>query len=104
MFACMVEIHDLSRAGEVELGNVPDPFRPIPHDHPLQGATPAAFPGFQIDPLAEFLSGFDGARKGGGIGIPDGVALSIPLRLAEYTSQFDLPRVVRTASRFPQPA
>ena len=74
----MIEIDDLDGAGKMWLGQIPDPFGPVAHDDLLFGATPAALPSFQIEPLAKLLGGFDGAGVGGGIRIADGVALLVP--------------------------
>ena len=44
----VIEIDDLNRAGEVLLGNIPDPFRSIAYDDLLLGTVPTALAGFQI--------------------------------------------------------
>ena len=72
------KIDNLNCAGEMLIGNIPDPFRSIAHDDFLFGAAPAALPGFQIDALAELFRRFDGANVGSGIGIADGDSLPGP--------------------------
>src|ERR1700677_1655251 len=53
MFACMVEIHDLNRAGEMPVGKIPDPVRAIAHDDSDSGPVPASVVGLRIDPEPE---------------------------------------------------
>lgn len=57
----MVEIDDLDSAGKMLGGEIPDPLGAIADDYLLFGAAPAAFPGFDVQPLAELLGGFDSA-------------------------------------------
>ena len=95
MLTRVVKIDNLQRAGKVQGGQIPNPFGPVAHHHLLLGAAPAPFPGFPVKASAELLGGFNGAGIGGGIRRADRVALLIPSRLREHTSQFDLPRVGR---------
>ena len=81
MLAGMQQINDLNRAGEVLLGDVPDPLGTIADDDLFLGATPAAFPGLQIEALAELLSVFDGTSVSCGVGVANGKTLLIRKRL-----------------------
>lgn len=69
------------------LGQIPDPLIAIADNHFLFCATPATFPGFDIEALAELPGAFDGAGVGGGIRIANGVAFLVPLGLREYATQ-----------------
>jgi hypothetical protein len=81
----------------VQGGQVPNPFRPVAHHHPEEGAAPAPFPGFLIKALSELLGGFDGAGIGGGIGSADRVAILVPRGLGEDAPQLDFPGMRRLA-------
>src|SRR5256885_9921625 len=100
----MVQIDDLDGAGEVGLGKIPDPFRPIAHYDLFCSATPSAIPGLQVDAFAELFGGLDGAGIGGGVGIPDRVAFFVPTSLREYASQLDFPGVGWLTFRLALPA
>src|ERR1035441_2642656 len=65
VLTCVKEIDDLHRTWKVLLGEVPDPFGSIPHDHLLRRTAPAALPGFHIDTLAKLFGSLDGAGIGG---------------------------------------
>ena len=78
MLTSVVKIDNVHGAGKVQGGQIPNPFRPVAHHHPQEGAAPAPFPGFPIKASAELLGGFDGAGIGGGIGSADRVALPDP--------------------------
>src|SRR5512146_3059264 len=91
MLTSVIEIDNLDGAGEVQLGQIPDPLGSVAHDDFLLCAAPATIPSFQIDPLAELFGGFDGAHVGGGVRITDGIALLIPLGLSEHTAQLGFP-------------
>src|SRR5208282_4231800 len=103
MLTGVVKVDNLHRLGKVLGHQIPYPFGPVAHHHLLLGTTPAPFPGFPIKASPELLGGFDGAGIGGGIGSADRVALLIPRRLREYTSQFDFPRIRRLARDFALP-
>src|ERR1039457_411156 len=45
VLAGVIKIDDLNRAGEVLIGNIPDPFRSIAYDDLLFGAAPTALSG-----------------------------------------------------------
>ena len=51
--------------GEEFPGKVPDPFGAIADDDLLVCAAPAAFPGLDVQPLAELLGVLDGPGVGG---------------------------------------
>src|SRR5215469_12971379 len=99
----MIKIDYLNRAGEMLLGQIPDPLRPFAHDDFLLRPAPAALPGFHIESFAKLLGGFDGAGVGGGIRIADGEALLIPRGLCEYAFQFGFSRMSRLVVRFALP-
>src|SRR5437879_12607625 len=85
MLASMIEIDNLHRVRKVQGGKSPDPFGAVAHDDLLERTAPATFPGFEINAFAKLFGGFDGARIGGGIGIPNRIALLVRRRLAEHT-------------------
>jgi tetratricopeptide (TPR) repeat protein len=60
VLARVIEIDNLNRAGEMLLGEVPDPLGPVAHHHLCFGATPAAPPSFQIEPGAKVFGCLDG--------------------------------------------
>src|SRR5436309_15274601 len=93
MLASVKQIDDLSRAREVLIGQIPDPFGSIAHHDLLFRPAPAALPRFQVDTLAKLLRRLDRADVGGRVGIADGVALLIPSRLGEDASQLGLARM-----------
>jgi hypothetical protein len=103
MLTSVVKIDNVKGAGKMQGGQIPNPFRPVAHHHPQEGAAPAPFPGFPIKASAELLGGFDGAGIGGGIGSADRVALLIPRRLREDAPQFDFPRMGRLTGDFALP-
>jgi len=49
VLAGVIKIDDLNRAGEVLIGNIPDPLRSIADDDLLFGAAPTALADFQIE-------------------------------------------------------
>ena len=63
VLAGVIEIDDLNRAGEVLIGNIPDPFGSIADDDLLFGAAPTALPGFQIEALAKLLRRFNRSQR-----------------------------------------
>ena len=64
VLAGVIKIDDLNRAGEVLIGNIPDPFRSIADDDFLFGAVPAALAGFQLEAQAELLRRFNRTNVG----------------------------------------
>src|SRR5260370_34988874 len=62
MLARMIKIDDLNRAGEVPIGDIPDPLRSVPDHHLLLGPAPATFPDFGVDAGAEPLGRFNSAN------------------------------------------
>src|SRR5205085_6216208 len=87
------KVHNRNGAGEILIGEVPDPFGPVADYDLLFGAAPTAFPGFQVNSFSKLLGSFDSAGVGGGIGIADGITFFVPFGLSERTSQLDLPGV-----------
>ena len=55
VLAGVIEIDDLHRAREMQLGQIPDPFGAVAQDDFLFRAAPAALPGFQVDPFAKLF-------------------------------------------------
>jgi hypothetical protein len=53
VLARVKQIDNLYCAGEMLIGNVPDPFGAIAEDDFLFRAAPPPFPGLQIEPLAK---------------------------------------------------
>src|ERR1035437_4526963 len=79
----VIKIDDLNRAGEVLLGNIPDPFRSIAYDDLLLGAVPTALAGFQIEAQPKLLRRFNRANVGSRAGTAEGKAFLIPCRRSE---------------------
>src|SRR3984957_3668383 len=91
----MEKIDDLNGAGEMFVGDVPDPLGAVAdHDFFLR-AVPAMIPGVQVHASAEFSGGFNGSGVGGRIRIAKRIALWVPRRLRETASQLDLARLGR---------
>ena len=99
VLASVKEIDNLNRAGEVLRGDVPDPFGSVADRHFLSRPAPAAIPGFQIEPLSELFSRFDGAGIGGRVRVADGVTFRVPFGLGKHASQLGFARGGRL-SRF----
>src|ERR1700730_4133063 len=95
MLAGMIEIDDRNRAGEVPIGDIPDPLGSVPDDHLLLGPAPAAFPDFGVDAGAERLGRFNCANISGRGFVPHRPAFCIGCGLSEATAQFDLARARR---------
>src|SRR5450755_2077401 len=90
MLTRVKEIDNLHCAWKVLVGNIPNPFGAITHDHLLFRVAPVALTGFHIQSLSKRIGGFDGADVSGGIRIADGVPLLIPSGLGEDAAQLDL--------------
>src|SRR5580692_6557175 len=88
MFACMVEVHDLNRAGKMPVGEIPDPVRAIAHDNSGRGPVPTPVVGLRIDPEPEVFGSLDSADIGGGTLVAQRPALIIDTGLCKHASQF----------------
>src|SRR5437016_10810405 len=75
MLPGMIEIHDLNGAGQVRVGQIPNPDSPISDDHFEGGPFPASAPSLGIDAETELFGSFDGAYVGSGVSVADGPAL-----------------------------
>jgi hypothetical protein len=91
----MIEIHDLDRARELSVGDVPDPYGPVGDDDFLAGSGPAASPGFAVNAAAELFGRLDSPRAGSGTLVAHWPALPISCGLREHAAQLDFPRVRR---------
>jgi hypothetical protein len=91
----VVKVDNLNRAGEVLIGDIPDPFRSIADDDLLFGATPTSLAGFPIDAQAKLLCRFNRSHISRRTGIAEGEAFLVPGRLRKHASQLGLPRVGR---------
>src|SRR5438128_10090111 len=91
MLAGVVEIDNLRGARKVQADKIPNPFGAVANHDLLECTTPATSPSFGIDSPAKLFRTLDGSGIRGGIGIADGIAFLIPLRLGEDASQFLLP-------------
>src|SRR5450756_3175193 len=76
-----IQIHDLNGAGEVLVGQIPDPGGPISKDHSDRGPLPASAPSLRIDAEAKLFGGFDGCYVGSGVRVADGPAFLVHLSL-----------------------
>src|SRR5207244_5349709 len=93
MLPRMVEIYNLNSAGEVLVGDVPNPESAIAKNDFRFRPVPASIPGFPINAPSELLGRFDRSCIGGGGVIAYGPAFVIHFRLCEDASQLDLARV-----------
>src|SRR5437016_3816169 len=100
MLASVVEVDDLYGAGEVLVGQIPDPFGSINHDNLMRSEAPATVSGFQIVALSILFGVLDGSGVGGRIRIANRVAFLIPRGLGKHATQFDFARVGRLAVGF----
>src|ERR1035437_2433436 len=73
----VIKIDDLNRAGEVLIGNIPDPFRSIADDDLLLGAVPTALAAFQIEARTKLLRRFNRTNVGSRAGVAEGIAFLI---------------------------
>src|ERR1700730_748929 len=90
MLPGMIQIHDLNGAGEVLVGQIPDPDRPISKDHFDRGPLPTSAPSLRIDAEAELFGGFDSSYVGGGVRVSDGPAFLVHRGLREHAAEFAL--------------
>src|SRR2546430_3187729 len=88
MLACMVEIHDLNRAGKMPVGEIPDPVRPITHDNSVCGPVPTPVVGLRIDSEPELFGRLDSTDICGGTLIAHRPALIIDTGLCKHAAQF----------------
>src|ERR1035438_212580 len=90
-------------AVKMQIGEVPDPLRPIAQDHSLLGSAPAAIPSFGIEALSEFLGGLDGTCVGGRVWVANRKAFLVPAGLGKDAAQFDFPGMSRLTVDFARP-
>src|SRR6266852_8338498 len=90
MLPGMIEIDDLNGAGEVLVGQIPDPNGPICNYDFDSGPLPSSAPGLGIDAEAELFGGFDGSYVGGGVRVADGPAFRVHCGLYEHATQLAL--------------
>jgi hypothetical protein len=57
--AGVIEMHNLNRAREVQVGLIPAPFSAIGYHDFLFGTAPAALPSFKLDSLAQLFGGLE---------------------------------------------
>src|SRR5690242_15435194 len=91
MLPGMIQIHDLNGAGEVLVGQIPDPDGPVSNDHFDRGPLPTSAPSLRIEAEAELFGGFDGSYIGGGIRFADGPAFLVHGGLREHAAELALP-------------
>src|SRR5215471_12097420 len=97
MLASVVEVDNFDRTGKVQVGQIPDPFRPVAHHYPHRGPAPTPCPGFQEKPFTEFFGGLDSTGIRGRIRIAEGIALLVPMGLGEHTTQLRFAGMSRLA-------
>src|SRR5580692_4815217 len=90
MLPGMIQIHDLNGAGEVLVGQIPDPHGAISHDHLESGPLPTSAPSLRIEAEGELFGGFDGSHIGSGIGSADRPAFRVHGGLREHAAEFTL--------------
>src|SRR5450759_3632657 len=90
MLPGMIQIHDLNGAGEVLVGQIPDPDGPISQDHFDRGPLPASAPSLRIDAEAELFGGFDGSYVAGGVRVADRPAFLVHGGLREHAAELAL--------------
>ena len=78
MLTSVIQIDDLNRAGEILLGDVPDPFGAVADDNLLFGAAPAALPDLDVESFSEPLGILDGSGVSSGVGVANGIAFFVP--------------------------
>ena len=90
MLPGMIEIDDLDSAGEVLIGEVPDPDGTVGNDDFGGSPLPASAESFRVDAVTELLGGLNGACIGGRIRIADGPAVFVNRGLGEYGPELAL--------------
>src|ERR1022692_4804883 len=93
VLASMVQIDDLGRTREMQVGVIPDPFGAVAHDDFLCRTVPAAIVYFPVEAFAKRLGVLNGSRVSSGIGIADRVSLLVPGGLGEDAAELDFPGV-----------
>src|SRR5229473_6140568 len=91
VLSSMIEIHDLDGSRKLSLGQVPDPFRAISHDHFLLRPVPTSLLGLAVQAAGKLFGRFDRSSIGGAVFVSHGPAFGIPLGLCEDTAELDLP-------------
>src|SRR5712691_2243497 len=104
MLASVEEIHDLDSAGEVLIGEIPDPDRTVAEHDFLLGPTPATAPRFGVESQSELFGCFDAGGVGGGILVADRTAFLVGGGLGKDAAEFDFARVCRLTLDFARPA
>src|SRR6266853_199828 len=104
MLPGMIKIDDLNGAGEVLVGQIPDPDGSVADDDFELGPLPSSAPSFAIDAEAELLGGFDGAHISSGLGVADRPSFVVNGGLREHATEFTLARTGRLAIRSSGPA
>ena len=103
MFARVKVIDNLNCAGEVLVGEIPDPLGAIAdNDLPFRAA-PAPVPSVQVKAFAELFGRLNCAHVGGRIGVADGETFFIAPGLREHASKFDFPCMGRLPRRLAFP-
>src|SRR5712671_2686068 len=95
MLPRMVEIDNLNSAGEMLLGEVPNPGSAIAENDFRFRSVPASIAGFPINAAPKWLRRFDRCGVGGGALVSYGPAVVIRSSLCEDASQLDLAGVRR---------
>src|SRR6267143_6186066 len=99
MLPGMIKIDDLNGAGEVLVGQIPDPDGSVADDDFELGPLPSSAPSFAIDAEAELLGGFDGAHISSGLGVADRPSFVVNGGLREHATEFTLARTGTLAIR-----
>src|SRR6266478_9893276 len=103
VLSSMIEIHDLDGSRKLFLGQVPDPFRAISHDHFLLRPVPTSLLGLAVQAAGKLFGRFDRSRIGGAVFVSHRPAFGIPLGLCEDTAELDLPGVRPSVASFARP-
>jgi hypothetical protein len=86
----VLEIHDLDGSRKLFLGQVPDPFRAISHDHFLLRPVPTSPLRLSVEAAGKLFGSFDRSRVGGAVFVSYWPAFGIQLGLCEDTAELDL--------------
>src|SRR5713101_8104918 len=103
VLSSMIEIHDLDGSRKLFLGQVPDPFRAISHDHFLLRPVPTAPLRLSVQAAGKLFGSFDRSRVAGAVFVSYWPAFGIQLGLCEDTAELDLPRVRPSIASFARP-
>src|SRR5260221_12227791 len=104
MLPGMIKIDDLNGAGEVLVGQIPDPDGSVADDDFELGPLPSSAPSFAIDAEAELLGGFDGAHISSGLGGADRPFVVVNGGLRVHATELTLARTCTMASPSSDPA